>query len=43
MEGIAMATKKYYFPCFSINLHRFLKANGVKYMSKGTHENGKVF
>ncbi len=38
-----MATKKYYFPCFSINLYRFMKANGMKYMSKGTHDNGKIF
>lgn len=38
-----MANKKYYFSCFSINLHRFLKANGLKYLSKGTHANGKIF
>lgn len=38
-----MANKKYYFSCFSINLHRFLRANGLKYLSKGTHSNGKTF
>ena len=32
-----------YYKCFSFNLKRFLSANGVKYMSKGTHENGNTF
>ena len=39
MTGI----KKTFFQCFSINFHRFLKANGLHSMSKGTHANGKTF
>jgi hypothetical protein len=39
-----MATnKKTFFQCFSINFHRFLKANGLYSMSKGIHQNGKTF
>lgn len=37
------ANKKTFFQCFSINFHRFLKANGLRSMSKGTHQNGKTF
>lgn len=35
--------KKTFFQCFSINFHRFLKANGLRAMSKNTHKNGKTF
>lgn len=35
--------KKMFFQCFSINFHRFLKANGLRSMSKGVHQNGKTF
>jgi hypothetical protein len=35
--------KKMFFQCFSINFHRFLKANGLRAMSKGVHQNGKTF
>lgn len=27
-----------FFKCYSIDLHRFLKANGKRYMSKGFNE-----
>lgn len=27
--------QKRFFKCFSINFHRFLKTNGLRYMSKG--------
>jgi hypothetical protein len=45
MRGITtMATnKKTFFQCFSINFHRFLKANGLHSMSKGVHKNGRTF
>jgi hypothetical protein len=38
-----MSNKKTFFQCFSINFHRFLKANGLRSMSKSTHPNGKTF
>lgn len=31
------------YTCFSINLLRFIKAHGIKQMSKGVHSNGKTF
>lgn len=30
--------KTEYFKCFSVPLHRFLRVNGVKPLSKGVHE-----
>ncbi len=38
-----MTNQKKFFQCFSINFHRFLKANGLRAMSKGVHSNGKTF
>jgi len=38
-----ITNKKTFFQCFSINFHRFLKANGLRSMSKGIHQNGKTF
>ena len=35
--------KKMFFQCFSINFHRFLKANSLRAMNKGLHSNGKTF
>lgn len=29
-----------FFNCYSINLHRFLKASGIRYMNKGVHVDG---
>jgi hypothetical protein len=37
------ANRKTFFQCFSINFHRFLKANVLHSMSKGVHQNGKTF
>lgn len=32
-----------YYKNFSINQLRFIKAHGIRPVSKGTHENGKSF
>lgn len=29
-----------FFRCFSINLHNFIKASGVRYMNNGVHDTG---
>ena len=35
--------EKNYYTLYSVNLLRFLKAHGIKPISKGKHENGKNF
>lgn len=35
--------KQYYYKLFSINLLRFIKAHGIRPVSKGVHPNGKTF
>lgn len=35
-----MAKHVNFFNCYSINLHRFLKASGLRYMNKGVHTEG---
>jgi hypothetical protein len=37
-----MCSKNYY-TLFSVNLLRFLKAHGLRPVSRGTHQNGKNF
>lgn len=32
-----------YYKLFSINLLRFIKAHGIRPVSKGVHENGKTY
>ncbi len=37
-------TQHKFYKCYSINLHRFIKANGVKPLSKGVNERtGKTY
>lgn len=35
-----MSKRVEFFRCFSINLHNFLKASGLRYMNKGVHDTG---
>lgn len=35
-----MSRQVKFFSCYSINLHNFLKASGLRSMNKGTHDKG---